>query len=180
MVEQTNSVEVETQGNQETQTADIDYKALYESEKAKNVNLDKYNKDIKAKYQAKISAEDKLKEEQEEAARKYEEIIKENRTYKATAKLSSFINDDKLLKEAVSLYADGDMDGCLEKIAKHWKSRELEYNNKIKEASMQNTPTPPASTATATKSWRDYSMEDLNKLKETNPTEYYKILNSIK
>ena len=42
-----------------TTTPEVDYKALYEKLQRDNANLDKYNKDLKAKYQAKLTDEEK-------------------------------------------------------------------------------------------------------------------------
>lgn len=164
-----------------------DWQALYEAEKAKNAklasdnaNLDKYNKDLKGKYQAKLSDEEKIKLERESEAAKVQEILHENATYKARAKISGLIKDETVVDSAVESYVNGDTDGFFKTLNAYWAERESNYEKKIAEAGLHNNPTPPPSDKQQGKSWKEYSMEELNSLKEKNPAEYRKILNSIK
>lgn len=176
-----------TTAGQATAAPELDYKALYEAEKAKsakivaeNANLDKYNKDLKEKYQAKLSDDEKAKQAREEEAARYQQILKENQTYKMKSKISEFIKDNAVADEAVALYVDGDIDGFFGKISVYLTSRENGYKKQIQDAQLQNNPTPPPAASSKTKNWREYSMEELNDLQRTNPAEYQKILNLIK
>ena len=65
-------------------------------------------------------------------------------------------------------------------VSEYSKKTNANYERLIQESKLTNNPTPPASNASATKTWKDYSMAELNKLQETNPQEYRRILNSIK
>lgn len=164
-----------------------DWQALYEAEKAKNAklasdnaNLDKYNKDLKGKYQAKLTDEEKFKLEREAEAEKVKEIMRENATYKARSKISGLIKDEEVANRAVDSYVNGDTDEFFKTLNAYWTDREANYEKRITEAGLHNNPTPPPAKAATGKSWKDYSMEELNALKEKNPTEYRNILNSIK
>ena len=60
MEDNTNLNGQDPQAGVETANApEVDYKALYEKLQRDNANLDKYNKDLKAKYQSKLSDEEK-------------------------------------------------------------------------------------------------------------------------
>lgn len=164
-----------------------DWQALYEAEKAKNAklasdnaNLDKYNKDLKGKYQAKLTDEEKFKLEREAEAEKVKEIMRENATYKARSKISGLIKDEEVANRAVDSYVNGDTDEFFKTLNAYWADREANYEKRITEAGLHNNPTPPPAKVTQGRSWKDYSMEELNALKEKNPTEYRNILNSIK
>lgn len=163
---------------------EVDYKALYEAEKAKslkfaaeNANLDKYNKDLKEKYQAKLSDDEKVKQAREEEAERYAQILKENQTFKMKSKISGFIKDESVADEAVNLYVNGDVDGFFGKMTEYFTARENEYKKQIQDAQLRNNPTPPPASGNAgAKTWRDYSMEEMNELQRTNPAEYARIL----
>lgn len=168
----------------ETETATVtteaenktDYEALYRKTLADNKNLIKYNKDLKAK----LSDEDKLKAAQEEREQYYAELEKELKLSKTTSTLSGFISDAETVKSIANLIVDGDLDNALNQISEYSKKTNANYERLIQESKLTNNPTPPASNASATKTWKDYSMAELNKLQETNPQEYKRILNSIK
>lgn len=157
-----------------------DYEALYRKALADNENLTKYNKDLKAKYQNKLSDEEKLKAAQEEKEQYYAELEKELKLSKTTSTLSGFISDAETVKSIANLIVDGDLDNALNQISEYSKKTNANYERLIQESKLTNNPTPPASNASATKNWKEYSMAELNKLQETNPQEYRRILNSIK
>nr|DAK85899.1 MAG TPA: hypothetical protein [Caudoviricetes sp.] len=164
-----------------------DWQALYEAEKAKNAklasdnaNLDKYNKDLKGKYQAKLTDEEKFKLEREAEAEKVKEIMRENATYKARSKISGLIKDEEVANRAVDSYVNGDTDEFFKTLNAYWTDREANYEKRITEAGLHNNPTPPPAKATQGRSWKDYSMEELNALQQSNPAEYKRILATIK
>ena len=164
-----------------------DWQALYEAEKAKNAklasdnaNLDKYNKDLKGKYQAKLTDEEKFKLEREAEAEKVKEIMSENATYKARSKISGLIKDEEVANRAVDSYVNGDTDEFFKTLNAYWTDREANYEKRITEAGLHNNPTPPPAKATQGRSWKDYSMEELNALQQSDPAEYKRILATIK
>lgn len=182
------ATETKTNGTVATETATeptvtknkTDYEALYRKALADNENLTKYNKDLKAKYQNKLSDEEKLKAAQEEKEQYYASLEKELKLSKTTSTLSGFISDAETVKSIANLIVDGDLDNALNQISEYSKKTNANYERLIQESKLANNPTPPASNASATKTWKDYSMAELNKLQETNPQEYKRILNSIK
>lgn len=164
-----------------------DWQALYEAEKARNAklasdnaNLDKYNKDLKGKYQAKLTDEERIKMEREAEAEKVKEIMRENATYKARSKISGLIKDEEVANRAVDSYVNGDTDEFFKTLNAYWADREANYEKKITEAGLHNNPTPPPAKATQGRSWKDYSMEELNALQQSDPAEYKRILATIK
>ena len=79
---------------------EVDYKALYEKLQRDNANLDKYNKDLKAKYQSKLSDEEKLRASQEERENYYKQIERENKSIKLTQK--GFLVSNKLISDIIN------------------------------------------------------------------------------
>ena len=83
-----------------TKEPEVDYKALYEKMQGDFSKVDKYNKDLKAKYQAKMTEDEQRKAELEERESYYKNLEKELSKSKIKSLLKD-IKDDKL-SEAIS------------------------------------------------------------------------------
>ena len=102
MEDNTNLNGQDPQAGVETAKApEVDYKALYEKLQRDNANLDKYNKDLKAKYQSKLSDEEKLRASQEERENYYKQIERENKSIKLKSELSKINSDAKYIRDAL-------------------------------------------------------------------------------
>lgn len=159
----------------------VDYKALYEKLQKDNANLDKYNKDLKAKYQAKLTDEEKLRASQEERENYYKQIERENKSIKLKSELSKINGDAKWVDSVSDLFLNDDIYGGIQKFNEYFSGERTNYEKKIQEQSLLKNPTPPpAEGQPQGKKWKEFTMADWNKLKEENPAEYKKLINSIK
>lgn len=166
--------EVKQTENEET----VDYKALYEKAQKDNANLDKYNKDLKAKYQAKMTEEEKRNAEIAEKESYYKALERELSVSKLKASLNTRVTDEAALEEITSKFADGDTLGGLAQLVKLWESGEKALRKTIEQELLQKNPTPPP-VATPTKSWKDMAASDWNDLQANNPAEYAKMIAQI-
>lgn len=164
-----------------TTTPEVDYKALYEKLQKDNANLDRYNKDLKAKYQAKLTDEEKQRASQEEREAYYKQIERENKSIKLKSELSKSIGNSELVDSVSDLFLNDDIYGGIQKINEYIAGERTNYEKKLQEQSLTKNPTPPpADGQPQGKKWKEYTMSDWNKLKEENPAEYKKLINSIK
>lgn len=99
-----------------TTTPEVDYKALYEKLQRDNANLDKYNKDLKAKYQAKLTDEEKLRASQEERENYYKQIERENKSIKLKSELSKINSDTKWVDSVSDLFLNDDIYGGIQNL----------------------------------------------------------------
>lgn len=158
----------------------VDYKALCEKLQKDNANLDKYNKDLKAKYQAKLTDEERQRVEQEELKAYYKQIERENKSIKLKSELSKINGNAEWVDSVADMFLNDDIYGGIQKFGEYFGGERTNYEKRIKEQSLLNNPTPPPATKPQEKKWKDMTMADWNKLKEENPAEYKKYINSIK
>lgn len=174
------AVNTETTLVESTQEPIVDYKSLYEKSQKDYANLNKYNKDLKEKYQAKLTDEEKQKAEMEAREEHYKNLEKELSLSKFKSSLSGRITDSKALDEIASKFADGDTHEALSLLADFETKREANLRKQIEQELLaQNPQTPPASGAKE-KSWKDMTASDWNKLQAENPEEYKKMIKTIK
>lgn len=162
------------------QTNQFDYQSAYEKLQKDFANQKKYTDDLKTKLQAKMTEEERLRSEQEERNNYYLGLEKENKTMKFRSELSKSITDNSVVESITQSFVDDDINGGLQKINEYIVKQRETYEQKLKEQSLTNNQTPPPQNGNGQKTWKDYSMEELNKLMETNRAEYNRILNSIK
>lgn len=175
-----NEIKNEVQDTPTTEPT-VDYKALYEKLQKDNANLDKYNKDLKAKYQAKLTDEERQRVEQEELKAYYKQIERENKSIKLKSELSKINANNEWVDSVADMFLNDDIYGGIQKFGEYFGGEKANFEKKIQEQSLLKNPTPPPADAQPTgKKWKDMTMADWNKLKEENPAEYKKFINSIK
>lgn len=121
----------------------VDYKALYEKLQKDNANLDKYNKDLKAKYQAKLTDEEKLRASQEERENYYKQIERENKSIKLKSELSKINGNAEWVDSVTDLFLNDDIYGGIQKFNEYFSGERTNYEKKIQEQSLLKNPTPP-------------------------------------
>lgn len=150
----------------------------------RNSEVAKYKKELQARM-----SEEELKQQQIEEERKKQEeetqrILKELEDLKRESALSKHYaeliklgySEDLAKDTAEALYS-----GDTARVFKNQQTFVTERENKLKTDLLKEQPTPPAGEGEpAVKKWQDYTMEELNKLAETNPVEYKRVLDSIK
>lgn len=128
-----------------TQEPQVDYKALYEKISKDYNNQNTYVKDLKAKYQAKLTDEEKLMAERTAKEEHYKNLERELSMSKIKSKLSSRVNDAKVLDDLASKFADGDTYGALEILNKFESEKETNLRKSIEQELLAKNPaTPPA------------------------------------
>lgn len=162
----------------------VDYKALYEKLQKDNVNLDRYNKDLKQKYQAKLTDEEQHKQTLEEREAHYKQIERELSTTKTKAELLKTVADEAIVEKVATKFADGDNLGALRELNKYISAQKENLRKEIEQEYLMKNPTPPADQNT-TKDYKYYlssekGMMELNQLQATNPQEYSRIINEMK
>lgn len=165
--------------NTTTTEPTIDYKALCEKLQKDNANLDKYNKDLKAKYQAKLTDEERQRVEQEELKTYYKQIERENKSIKLKSELSKINNNADWVDSVADMFLNDNIYGGIQKFGEYFGGEKANYEKQIKEQSLLKNPTPPPAEKQE-KKWKDMTMAEWNKLKAENPAEYKKYINSIK
>lgn len=160
-------------------TPEVDYKALYEKEKHDKESLDKYAKDLKSKYQAKLTDEEKRNAEIAEREAHYRELERELALSKLKTRLAGSVTDEKTLDNISSKFADGNIDEALEAFVKYMNEREKTLRASIEQEILAQNPTPPPVTPPS-KSWKDMTSEDWEKLRKDNPNGYNEMLKTIK
>lgn len=158
----------------------VDYEKLYRESLANQEKERKYAQDMKAKYQERLTEEEKQKAMIEERENHYKAIERENKLIKIKSELSKSINDEKYLDTLTSKLIDGDITGAVEQFNTYLLNEREVYEKQIKEKKLITNPIPPAGSTPSAKSWKDYTMVELNKLQAENPTEYKRILSQIK
>ena len=151
-----------------TTTPEVDYKALYEKLQRDNANLDKYNKDLKAKYQSKLSDEEKLRASQEERENYYKQIERENKSIKLKSELSKINGDAKWVDSVSNLFLNDDIYGGIQKFSEYFSGEKTNYEKKIQEQSLLNNPTPPPVSANG-----GLTKEAFNKMSYAEKVELY-------
>lgn len=121
----------------------VDYKALYEKLQKDNANLDKYNKDLKAKYQAKLTDEEKQRAEIAERETYYKNLERELSVSKIKSSLSSRVSDEKTLDELANKFADGDIINALSTLNKLESEKDTNLRKSIEQELLSKNPTPP-------------------------------------
>ena len=159
---------------------EVDYKSLYEKLRKDNSNLEKYNQDLKAKYQAKLTDEEKLKAQNEERENYYKKLERELSLSKYKENLSSRIDDEKSLNEIANKFADGDSLGALDLFVKFEKNKEENLKKTYEQDLLAKNPTPPpASDNTVGEinktQFNKMSYNDRVALKSKNPELYEKL-----
>lgn len=121
----------------------VDYKALYEKLQKDNANLDRYNKDLKAKYQAKLTDEEKQRASFEEREAYYKQIERENKSIKLKSELSKINGDAKWVDNVADMFLNDDIYGGIQKFGEYFGGERTNYEKKIQEQSLLKNPTPP-------------------------------------
>lgn len=158
---------------------EVDYKALYEKEKHDRESLDKYAKDLKNKYQAKLTDEEKRNTEIAEKEAYYRKLERELAYSKLKARLAGSITDEKTLDDISGKFADGNVYDALDALVKYAGEKEKNIRATIEQEILAKNPTPPPAAPT-TKSWKDMTSEDWEQLRKENPNEYNEMLKTIK
>lgn len=163
----------------QTTEPETDYKALYENLKKENDNLSKYNKDLKGKYQAKLSDEEKQKALLEEKEEWFKAIERENQTIKLTSELSKSVKDENILNGIVLDLVDSKPVEAIKKINDYLKTV---IENAIKEHDAQllksNPVPPPTATVGITKEqFANMSVAERTKLYNENIELYNQLKN---
>ena len=168
-----------------TTTPEVDYKALYEKLQRDNANLDKYNKDLKAKYQSKLSDEEKLRASQEERENYYKQIERENKSIKLKSELSKINGDAKWVDSVSDLFLNDDIYGGIQKFSEYFSGEKTNYEKKIQEQSLLKNPTPPPAEgqgvgSVSQKDFDKMGYKDRVALKEKDPDLYEKLTKNIR
>ena len=146
----------------------VDYKALYEKLQKDNANLDKYNKDLKAKYQAKLTDEEKLRASQEERENYYKQLERENKSIKLKSELSKINSNVDWVNSVSDAFLNDDIYGGIQKFSEYFSGEKTNYEKKIQEQSLLNNPTPPPVSANG-----GLTKEAFNKMSYAEKVELY-------
>lgn len=173
---------VEENSTQTNEPDTTDYKALYENLKKDNDNLSKYNKDLKGKYQAKLSDEEKQKALLEEREEMFKAIERENQTIKLSAELSKSIKDEKVLSAVVLDLVENKPIEAVKKINDFIKTA---IDSAIKEHDAQllksNPIPPPVATSGITKEqFANMTVAEKTKVYNENNALYNQLMNELK
>lgn len=159
---------------------DIDYKALYEKQQKENANLSKYNKDLKEKYQAKMTAEEQQKLIAEEKDAYTKKLEKELNFTKIKTKLSARVNDETTLEEVASKLVDNDVFSALDILNKFESEREQNLRKAIEQDLLAKNPQPkPESNDVGTVTHEEFSKMGYSQrveLKNKKPEIYNKLI----
>lgn len=131
---------------------------------------------------AKLSEEEKIKLQLEEREKYYKAVERENRLGKTNMALNSSISDPEIRNKIAELMVDGNNLEAITLQNEYLIKQRTELETKIKADLLKQNPVPTPQNPEKPKTFDDYcgpgGMEALNKLKETNPTEYNKIINN--
>ena len=166
--EKNSGVSTENQGVDTPIEPSVDYKALYEKLQKDNVNLSKYNKDLKDKWQSKLTEEEQQKAQIEERENYYKNLEKELSKSKIKAELKS-IQDEKTIENISEFFATGDYLLGVKELNKAYASSMENAKKKWKEESLMNNPQPPAQQGTA-----GLTKEQFNSMDYTERVTLYK------
>lgn len=135
----------------------------------------------KRKEKERMTADEKKQAELLEKEERYKAIERENTLIKLKAKVSKAVEDDTIATQVAELMADGKIIEAIEKQNEYIANMKTNIEKKVKEDLLKTNPQPRAGDGTEQKSKKsitDYSMEELNEMKVSNPTLYKKILMS--
>ena len=186
MEDNTNLNGQDPQAGVETASApEVDYKALYEKLQRDNANLDKYNKDLKAKYQSKLSDEEKLKASQEERENYYKQLERENKSIKLKSELSKINSNVDWVNSVSDAFLNDDIYGGIQKFNEYFSGERTNYEKKIQEQSLLKNPTPPPAEgqgagSVSQKDFDKMGYKDRVALKEKDPDLYEKLTKNIR
>ena len=162
-----------------TKEPTVDYRELYEKAMRDNANLEKYNRDLKSKYQARLTDEEKQKAEQAEREIYYKNLERELSISRFKAQLSARVTDGKVLEEIASKLSDGDVMDALSLLIDFESKRESTLRQKIEQEMLAKNPqTPPSNgnNGEITKSqFEAMGYEERVKLINENPELYEKL-----
>lgn len=140
-----------------TAQQEVDYKALYEQSQS---DLTKYkssidrlageNADYKRKERERMSEEEKSKAEMQEKEAYYKKLEKENALHRYSAKFAKTIQDETVVSEIASLYAEGKVDEAIDKQNEYFIKQRAELEKTIKADLMRENPQPQPITGGAT------------------------------
>lgn len=140
-----------------TQTPEVDYKAEFERVQAENARLksavDKTSSEVadyKRKERERMSEEEKSKAEQQEREAYYKKLERENALHRYSAKLAKTIQDESVIAEIASLYADGEFDKAIDKQNDYFIKQRAELEKTIKADLMRENPQPQPTTGGVT------------------------------
>lgn len=155
-----------------------DYKALYEKAMQDKAHSDKYAKDLKEKLNAKLTEDEKRAAEYAEREEHFKKLETELSKSKYREILAGGIGDEATLGTIVEKLANGETYQALELLRKNQTKREQELRKSIEQELLSKNPTPPPTQPT-TKSWKELSAEDWDKLRRENPQAYTEFLKQI-
>lgn len=162
-----------------TKEPEVDYKALYEKMQGDFSKVEKYNKDLKAKYQAKMTEEEQRKAELEERENYYKNLEKELSKSKIKSLLKD-IKDEKLSESISEKVANGDVQDGIKETIKYYNEFLVNAKKQWQEEMLMKNPNPPASNIDGnpeiTKAqFQKMSMSERTNLYQTNPELYAKL-----
>jgi hypothetical protein len=135
----------------------------------------------KRKEKERMTADEKKQAELLEKEERYKAIERENTLIKLKAKVSKAVEDDTIATQVAELMADGKIIEAIEKQNEYIANMKTNIEKKVKEDLLKTNPQPRAGDGGDPKNKKsilDYSMEELNEMKTSNPTLYKKILMS--
>ncbi len=111
----------------------------------------------------------------------YKAIERENALYKYKADLANTIKDGEVLNSVATLYADGNFGEAIRAQNDYLAKERVNYEKQLREELLHSNPNPaPQNDNSHQRKANDLSMADWNTLKETNPQEYNRLINTIK
>ena len=147
--------------------------------KSEMKSLEEERDDYKAKYLAKLTDEEKREAEFAEREKYFKQLERTNNINKY-AKALSYVADEKVRLELAELYADGNNEEALKKLAEYQANNEAQLREAIKQELLSSNPTPPPvnNTGTITKEqFAQMGYQDKVKLYNESP-DLYNQLNS--
>ena len=144
--------------------------------------MDKYASELaesKRKEKERMTADEKKQAELLEKEERYKAIERENTLIKLKAKVSKSVDDDTIATQVAELMADGKIIEAIEKQNEYIANMKTNIEKKVKEDLLKTNPQPKAGDGGDPKNKKsilDYSMEELNEMKVSNPTLYKKLI----
>ena len=141
--------------------------------------LEDEKNELNTKYLAKLTDEEKREAEIAEREKYFKQLERTNNINKY-AKALSYVADEKVRLELAELYADGNNEEALKKLAEYQANNEAQLREAIKQELLSSNPTPPPvnNTGTITKEqFAQMGYQDKVKLYNESP-DLYNQLNS--
>lgn len=165
-------------------------KMTAEMDKLKRANdsLSKENADKKRELEARMTEDEKRKAAEQEFQKRMNELETENAQLKRRDVLKKTwgksISDNAVVEKIVELSLNGDDDGVSDAVSEYYKAREdaIKAEKAKDDMSKDQTPPPASGGGQKEKTFMDYvnggvgGMEELDKLRETDPQKYIQIL----